>query len=73
MPQCKVTILPLGTELTTQEADIVELHGSEYMGKIETWAGGNKQEAKIEKVSAKTFVSYKANIQIIKVENIYSS
>jgi hypothetical protein len=47
--------------------DMVDVHGSECKGKIETWTGGKKEDAKIENVLAKSFISYKANIQIIKL------
>ncbi|BAZ08204.1 hypothetical protein NIES4071_00090 [Calothrix sp. NIES-4071] len=47
--------------------EMVEVHGFECKGKIETWIGGKKEEAKIENTLAKSFISYKANIQIIKL------
>lgn len=61
--ECKLLTL----ECLSSLQDIVETHGSECMAPIETWTGGKKEEAKIENVLAKSFISYKANIQIIKL------
>lgn len=47
--------------------DMVEAHGKECKAPLETWTGGKKEDAKIENVLAKSFISYKANIQIIKL------
>jgi hypothetical protein len=46
--------------------DMVEVHGKECKAPIEIWTLGKKEEAKIETTLAKSFISYKANIQIIK-------
>jgi hypothetical protein len=47
--------------------DMVDVHGKECKAPLETWAGGKKEDAKIENTLAKSFISYKANIQIIKL------
>lgn len=45
--------------------DMVEVYGKEGKVPIETWAGGKREEAKIEKMPGKAFVSSKAEMQIV--------
>lgn len=47
--------------------EMVDVHGSECVAPLEIWTGGKREEAKIENTLAKSFISYKANIQIIKL------
>lgn len=61
--ECKLLTL----ECLSSLQDIVETHGSECKAPIETWTGGKREEAKIENTYAKCFISYKANLQIIKL------
>lgn len=62
--ECKL----LSAECLPSMEHMVEIYAKEAPAAIETWTGGNKAEAKIETLLAKVFVSFKANIQIIKLE-----
>ncbi|MBW4595396.1 MAG: hypothetical protein KME46_21445 [Brasilonema angustatum HA4187-MV1] len=45
--------------------DMVNVYGKEGKVPIETWVGGTKENAKIEKMQGRAFISEKAGIQII--------
>jgi hypothetical protein len=49
----------------TSLRDMVNVYGKEGKVPIETWVGGTRENAKIEKMQGRAFVSEKAGIQII--------